>query len=89
MSLGVGVALGWVEFTVAGLLATVLLLVCLLYTIGRPNLQARVELTGRSVTVGSGPPACSTSATPRAEGTGDPGWTYPSGRSTRASRCRQ
>lgn len=51
-SLVVGIALGWNELTVAGMLAVVTLAICLVYTIGRPGLQIRVELSGRRVVVG-------------------------------------
>lgn len=52
VSLVLGLVFGWIEFSVAGVLAIVTVALCLLYTIGRPKLQAWIQLTGRSVVVG-------------------------------------
>ena len=52
LSLVLGIVFGWLEFTVAGVLAIVTVLICLLFTIGRPKLEVWVQLTDRSVVVG-------------------------------------
>ena len=51
-SMALGVAFGWQEFTAAGILATATLLLCLLFTVGRPRLEVWVQLSDRSVVVG-------------------------------------
>ncbi len=52
VGLVVGLVFGWVEFFVAGVLATVTVAVCLLFTIGKPKLGVWVQLSGHSVVVG-------------------------------------
>lgn len=52
ISLGTGLGFGWVEFTVAGVLAVITVAIALLFTIGKPRLEVWVQLTGRSVVVG-------------------------------------
>ncbi len=51
LSLVLGIVFGWLEFTVVGVLAVVTVLICLLFTIGRPKLEVWVQLTDRSVVV--------------------------------------
>ncbi len=50
--LALGVAFGWAEFVVVGVLAFVTVLLALLFTIGRADLSVSVDLTRRSVVVG-------------------------------------
>ncbi|TRY17842.1 DUF58 domain-containing protein [Tessaracoccus rhinocerotis] len=53
VALVVGVALGWTEFKVAGVAAVVVVLLCLLFTIGTPNFAVRLHLDEHSVVVGT------------------------------------
>lgn len=48
-----GVLLGWTEFKVAGVAAVVVVLLCLLFTIGIPNFAVRLHLDEHSVVVGT------------------------------------
>ncbi|RMB61981.1 DUF58 domain-containing protein [Tessaracoccus antarcticus] len=48
-----GLALGWVEFKVAGALAVLSVAVGLLFTIGKPRFEVRLEMAERSVVVGT------------------------------------
>lgn len=50
--LALGVSFGWAEFVVVGVLAAVTVVLCLLFTLGRPKLGVWVQLTGHSVVVG-------------------------------------
>ena len=52
VSLTLGLVFGWLEFSVAGILAVATLALCVLFTIGKPKLEAWIQLTGRSVVVG-------------------------------------
>lgn len=52
LCLSVGAAFGWFEFVVAGFLAVVTVLLALLFTIGRTNLEAHLVIADRSVVVG-------------------------------------
>ena len=52
ISVLLGLVLGWTEFLIVGVLAVMTVLLCLLFTIGRPNLDVHLELGGRSVVVG-------------------------------------
>ncbi|MBB1482739.1 DUF58 domain-containing protein [Tessaracoccus sp. MC1865] len=52
LALALGLGFGWLEFTVAGVLAVVTVGLCLLFTIGRPTLEVGLRLAGRAVVVG-------------------------------------
>ena len=47
-----GLVFGWHEYTVVGVLAVVTVVLCLLFTLGRPKLEVDLKLAGRSVVVG-------------------------------------
>lgn len=51
--LALGFLLRWTELTVAGVLVIILTLLCLLFTIGRPSLEARLRVPERAVVVGT------------------------------------
>lgn len=48
-----GLALGWVEFQVAGILAIVTVVLALLFTVGAPKFDVQLRLAERSVVVGT------------------------------------
>ena len=52
VSLVLGLVFGWTEFVVVGVLAIAIVAVSLLFTIGKPKLQVRIEQMGRAVVVG-------------------------------------
>lgn len=50
---GVGFGFGWLEFKVVGAVAVLTALLALLFTIGRPVIQVRLEVQERAVVVGT------------------------------------
>lgn len=53
LALVLGLWLGWLELKVVGILVIVLVVISLVWTLGRPHLEVRIELPRRSVVAGS------------------------------------